>query len=76
MDFITRLPPICLRNGDKVDLILVIINRFTKIIYCFAINKIIISQELAMLFYNEIKYRRGIGALKGVVSNRGSIFTS
>ena len=76
MDFITGLPPICLRNGDEVDSILVIVDRFTKMMYCFAVNKIIISQELAMLFYNEIECRRGVGAPEGVVSNRGFIFTS
>jgi len=43
MDLITGLPPICLRNGDEVDLILVIVDRFTKMMYCFAVNKIIIS---------------------------------
>jgi len=76
MDLITGLPPIYLRNGDKVDSILVIVNKFTKIIHYFTINKIITSQELAMLFYNEIKCRRGIGALESIVSNKGSIFTS
>ena len=76
MDFITKLPLIYFRNGDKVDSILIIVDRFTKIIYCFAVNKIIISQELAILFYNKIKYRKGVGALESVVSNRGFIFIS
>ena len=76
MDLITGLPPICLRNGDEVDSILVIVDRFTKIMHCFAINKTITSQELAMLFHNEIEYQRGVRAPEGVVSNRGSIFTS
>jgi len=76
MDLITGLPPICLRNGDEVDSILVIVDRFTKIMHCFAVNKTITSQELAMLFHNEIECRRGVGAPEGVVSNRGSIFTS
>ena len=76
MDLITGLLPICLRNGDEVDSILVIVDRFTKIMYYFAVNKIITSQELAMLFYNEIEYRKRVGALEGVVSDRGFIFTS
>jgi len=70
------LPPIYLQNGDKVDSILIIVNRFTKIIHYFTINKIITSQKLAILFYNEIKYQKGVRALKGVVSNKGFIFTS
>jgi len=76
MDLITKLPLICLRNGDEVDLILVIVDRFTKIIHYFTVNKIITSQELAMLFHNEIKYRRGVGAPEGIVSNKSFIFTS
>ena len=76
INLITGLPPICLRNGDEVNSILVIVDRFTKMMHCFAVNKTITSQELAMLFYNEIEYRRGVKAPEGVVSNRGSIFTS
>jgi len=43
MDLITKLPLIYLRNGDKVDLILIIVDKFTKIMYYFTINKIIIN---------------------------------
>ena len=75
MDFITGLPPNNLRNGDEVDAILVIVDRFTKMMHCFPVAKTITSQELAMLFHNEIECRRS-GAPDGVVSDRGSIFTS
>ena len=76
MDLITGLPPICLREGEEVDAILVIVDRFTKMMHCFAVSQTITSQELAVLFHKEIECRRGAGAPEGVVSDRGSIFTS
>jgi len=75
MDFITGLPPTCLRNGEEVDAILMIVDRFTKMMHCFAVAKTITSQELAELFHTEIECRRG-GPPDGIVSDRGSIFTS
>ena len=76
MDLITGLPPIYLRKGEEVDAILVIVNRFTKIIHYFTISQTITSQELTILFHKEIKCRKGVGAPEGVVSDRGFIFTS
>jgi hypothetical protein len=73
MDFITGLLVCCYRGGE-VDAILVIVNRFTKINRFFPVFTEIYAAELAELFYREIQLR--YGTLAGIVSDRGSLFTS
>ena len=73
MDFITGLPPS--RRGDKVyDAIYVIVDRYTKMALYLPIVKTITTTELADLFLNEVVRR--FRAPRGIVSDRGSIFTS
>ena len=50
IDFIIGLPPAKIRTGEVADIILVIINRYTKFSGYFTIIIIIIIAELADLF--------------------------
>ena len=73
MDFITGLPPS--KRGDKVyNAICVIVDRYTKMALYLPIVKTITITELADLFLNKVV--RCFRAPRGIISNRGSIFTS
>jgi len=73
MDFIIGLPPS--RQGDKVyNAIYIIINYYTKMALYLPIVKTITITELADLFFNEVVCH--FRAPRGIISNRGSIFTS
>ena len=73
MDFITGLPP-SKRSGGVYDAILVVMDRYTKMVRYLATTKTIAAAELADLFFNEIVCRFGIPAR--IMSNRGSVFIS
>ena len=73
MDFITGLPP-SKRSGGVYDAILVVMDRYTKMVRYLATTKTIAAAELADLFFDEIVCRFGMPA--GIVSDRGSVFTS
>ena len=75
MDFITDLPES--PDGDpKVlrDSILVVVDRYTKMSIYIATNKTITAEELAEVFLQRVV--RSFGLPKGIVSDRGSVFTS
>jgi len=73
MDFITDLPP-SKRGASVFDAILVIVDRYTKIAAYIPTNKTVTAAELADLFMYE--WVRSKGLPKGIVSDRGSVFTS
>ena len=73
MDFITGLLPSKYKNVIY-NSILVIIDRFTKMVRYIPTNVTIDAAELAEVFYAEIVYRYSIP--NGIISNRGSVFTS
>ncbi|SCO20290.1 uncharacterized protein FFB20_15917 [Fusarium fujikuroi] len=73
MDFVTGLPPV-LFEGQQVDAILVIVDRLTKFVRFLPVSTKITASELAELFHKEIEL--WFGAPKGIVSDRGSVFTS
>jgi len=73
MDFITDLPPSKWR-GVVYDSILVVVDRFTKVTQYIPTNKTVTSGELANLLIDEIFAKYGFP--KGIVSDRGSVFTS
>ena len=50
IDFIISLPPTKIRIGEVVNIILIIINRYTKFLEYFAVIIIIIAAELVGLF--------------------------
>ena len=73
MDFITGLPP-SKRGGVVYDAILVVVDRCTKMAKYLPVTTKIDAAELAELFFEEIVLRFGMPA--GIVSDRGSLFTS
>jgi hypothetical protein len=73
MDFIIGLPPS--RRGDKVyNAIYVIVDRYTKMALYLPIVKTITVTELTDLFLDKVVRR--FRTPRGIVSDRGSIFTS
>lgn len=73
MDFITDLPASVL-DGVTFDGILVIMDRLTKMATYVATVKTLRADELAGLFIKHIICRYGVP--DGIVSDRGSVFTS
>jgi hypothetical protein len=61
--------------GDKVfDSILMIVDQYTKMNIYVPTNKTCDSVELASLLMDAVVRRYGV--LKGIISDRGSVFTS
>ena len=73
IDFITNLPLSKYRNYVH-DVILVIVNRYTKMLHYILTIKKINAVKLIELFIIEIILK--FGKLDGIMINRGSIFTS
>ena len=73
MDLIVSLPPSKLR-GIVYDVILVIVNRYSKLLRYIPTNSTISIPDLADLFFDRIVVDKG--ALLSLISDRGSIFTS
>jgi len=73
MDFITDLPP-CRVRGQRVDSILVIVDRFTKMNLYVPTTKTCTSVDLAIILRDEVVRRYGLP--RGIVTDRGSVFTS
>jgi hypothetical protein len=59
MDFIVDLLP-STRNGRVYNSILVIIDRFTKIVIYIPYNKTYTTEELTDIFYEEIICKYGV----------------
>jgi transposase InsO family protein len=72
-DFITDLPPGKL-NSEVVDAILVIVDRYTKMNVFVPTTKRCDSVELAKLLMDAVVRRYGVP--RGILSDRGSLFTS
>jgi len=73
MDFIVDLPPSTFE--EKVyDSILVFVDRYTKVTRYLPCNKTCTAVQLTDLFIKEIVSKYGVP--KGIVSDRGSVFTS
>jgi hypothetical protein len=73
MDFIVDLPPSTF-EGKVYDSILVFVDRYTKVARYIPCNKTCTSAQLADIFVKEIVCKYGMP--KGIVSDRGSVFTS
>jgi len=73
IDFIIGLPPTKTRTGEVANTILVIVNRYIKFLGYFAILTTIIVAELADLF---LKRWFLFSTLRGIVSDRGTVFNS
>jgi hypothetical protein len=73
MDFITDLPP-SKKNSQIYDMILVVIDRFTKLVWYILTRKTINISELVDLFIQYIF--KDFGSPKSITNNRGFVFTS
>ncbi len=73
MDFITSLPPSKWR-GHTYDSILVIVDRFSKMVRYLPVCKTITASELADIFVNSIW--KDYGTPDGITTDRGPQFTS
>ena len=73
MDFITGLP-VTIHEKREVDSILVIVDRFSKFVRFFPVHTTMTASDLAELYHNEIELQ--YGPQEGIVSDRGSLFTS
>jgi len=73
MDFIIGLPPTKIKIGEVANAILVIVNRYIKFLGYFAVIITIIAAELADLFLERWLL---FSTLRGIISNRGTIFNS
>ena len=73
MNFITDLPS-SLNEGTVFNSILIVIDRFTKYVKYIVVNKIIIAEELTVIFEKHII--TVFESSDKIVSNRGSVFIS
>jgi len=73
MDFIIGLPPTKIRTREVANTILVIVNRYIKFLGYFTIIITITVTELADLF---LKRWLLFSTLRGIISNRGTVFNS
>ena len=73
MDFITDLPPSA-KNECVYDAILVVVDRYTKMVRYLPTNKTTAAVDLADIFFDEVVLK--FGCPKGIVTDRGSVFTS
>jgi hypothetical protein len=73
IDFIIDLP-LSTYEGKVYNSILVIVDRYTKIVRYIPYNKTCTSVQLIDLFIKEIVCKYGMP--KGIMSDRGSVFTS
>ena len=73
MDFIIGLPPTKIRTREVANAILVIIDRYIKFLGYFTVIIIITVVELADLF---LEWWLLFGTLRGIISNRGTVFNS
>ena len=73
MDFITDLPPSA-GEGTVFDSIMVVVDRYTKMSLYIPVKKTITAEEMATVFLRRVV--RYFGVPKGIVLDRGSVFTS
>lgn len=73
MDFVTGLPP-SLHRGIAYDSILVVVDRYSKMVQYIPCNKDMDAEELAEIMEDRVFQHYGM--FKSCVSDRGSLFTS
>ena len=73
MDFITDLPP-CKVGNEVMDAVLVIVDRYSKMVVYVPTTKRCTSVELASILMEWVVRRYGMP--RGIVSDRGTVFTS
>jgi hypothetical protein len=70
MDLITQLP----RTKQGNDAIVVVVDKYSKMIHCIPTTTTVTAPQLAKLFFNEIVKHHGLPA--SIISDRDSRFTS
>ena len=73
MDFIVKLPS-SLYRGVVFDSILVVVNRFLKIVVLIPCNKTTTTEDLGTILFDDVFKRFSMPL--SIVSDRGSLFTS
>jgi hypothetical protein len=73
MDFIIGLPPTKIRTREVTNAILVIVNRYIKFLGYFTVIIMITVVELVDLF---LERWLSFSTLRGIVSDRGTVFNS
>ncbi len=74
MGFVTGFPISAVWKIDSYNLIFVIINRLTKIVYYLPVKVTIDGLELAEVIINVVVHHHGVPKL--IVIDSGSLFTS
>lgn len=74
MDFVTDLPPSRDSEGRVFNSLFVVVDRYTKMAKYIPVLKTITAERLADVFIEHIVSQFGIP--EGIVSDRGSVFTS
>ena len=70
MDLITQLPP----TKDGHDAIMVIVDKYSKMLHCIPTTTTVTAPQLAQLFFNEIVRHHGVPS--SIISDRDPRFTS
>ncbi len=74
MDFVTGLPISADWKGDSYDLILVIVDRLTKMVHYVPVKVTIDAPSLAEVIINVVVRHHGVP--ESIVTDRSSLFTS
>jgi hypothetical protein len=74
LDFVTGLPPAKDNSGCAFDAVLVIVDRFSKMAIYIPALKTWDAKQFAESYFEQVILRYGMQ--KGIVSDRGSVFTS
>ncbi len=74
MDFVTGLPILADWKGDSYDLILVIVDRLTKMVHYVPVKVTINALGLAEVIIDVVVHPHGVP--ESIVTDRGSFFTS
>ena len=74
IDFVTGLLVLTHKKGDSYDLILVIVNRLTKIVYYEPVKVIIIALGLTKVIINVVVRHHSLP--DSIVTKQGLLFTS
>ncbi len=74
MDFVTGLPILANWKGDSYDLILVIVDRLTKMVHYEPVKVTIDAPGLAEVIIDMVMCHHGV--LESIITDRSLLFTS
>jgi hypothetical protein len=76
MDFVTGLLALKGFDGRTYNLVMVVVDRFSKYVRYLPCGKDIDALALAQLFINRIVLNGPRGVLESLITDRGAVFTS